>query len=479
MGQFWSAVKSGIAHEKQNKRQPLNRNEREFQAASIEILETPASPSVRVFSIAIMTFAVIAGFWSWYGRIDTTATLQGKIVPVGKIKVVEPLAAGTIRSINVKVGDEVKMGDELIELDPTEHAAERNKLAAELELAKLAALRLRATLDAVDNQTLAVFATFKLPKDINIITGELQQLQMRQSLAAFQAEQNSLSAEIAQKKTEIDRSTTTLVERRKLVSLTGDRTQIFTDLQKRGFGAKTKTIDARQSEQDQTMTLVSEEGHIAELDAAGHTLDAKRIERKEAFLDKTVTELVDTERRVQGLTQELLKAEFLDRSSLLKSPATGRVQQLLVTTVGQVVTAGQQLMVIVPNGTPLEIEAMLLNKDKGFVREGQQARIKLDAFPFTKYGTLDGKVATVSNDAIPAGSSQTSKLGDSTKDGTGALVFPVRISMGTQSIAVAAENVQLTPGMSVQVEVKTGDRRVIEFLFDPLIKVANESFHER
>ena len=156
------------------------------------------------------------------------------------------------------------------------------------------------------------------------------------------------------------------------------------------------------------------------------------------------------------------------------------MQQLEVNTLGEVVQTGQTLMVVVPDGTMLEIEAMLLNRDRGFVREGQAARIKLEAFPFTRYGTLDGKVLTVSNDAIPAGAQQASVNSKETaRNAAGPLVFPVKIVLDEATIRVEGEDVALTPGMSVTAEIKTGQRRVLEFLLDPLMEMKDGAFHER
>ncbi len=149
-----------------------------------------------------------------------------------------------------------------------------------------------------------------------------------------------------------------------------------------------------------------------------------------------------------------------------------------LNTIGEVAQAGQQMMVIVPDGTRLEVEAMLLNKDRGFVREGQDVRIKLEAFPFTRYGTLNGEVMTVSTDAVPFEASR-GAASDIAQSAAGALVFPIRISLEETKIEAGGESVALNPGMSVTAEVKTGDRRVIEFLLGPLIRMQDEALHER
>lgn len=477
MGRIWQAVRHGIAREREEKRPHLNAHERQFQAAAIEILETPASPTARIFAGLIIVFATGALAWSWFGRIDTFATVQGKIIPIGKVQVIEPLITGRVKAIHVKSGDHVVAGQTLLELDPAEQVAERQKLAGNLAVAEVSAARLRSMIDEVDDGSPLAEASFTPPASAPSSVIDLQQQRMRQALAAYKAEQASFEADIAQKTVEVDRGARTLAERRKLVSLTDDRLDVFETLEGRGLGIKSRTIDARQSRQDQLLAVVTDEGRIAELEATKSALEARKRERHEAFLDKLTTELTDTDRDIGTLRQDLAKAELFERASTLKAPVSGRVQQVEVSTIGQVVQTGRRLMVVVPDGTALEVEAMLLNKDKGFVREGQDARIKLEAFPFTRYGTLNGTVQSVSNDAIPAKPS--TGANEAPQDTAGPLVFPVRVALAGTTIRADGEDVELTPGMSVTAEIKTGDRRVIEFLLDPLMEMKDEAFHER
>ncbi|MFK0691156.1 HlyD family type I secretion periplasmic adaptor subunit [Mesorhizobium sp. IMUNJ 23033] len=481
MGRYWSAVKEGVAQEAHVKRPSLKRHEREFQAAAIEILETPASPAARIFAALIMVFATGALAWSWFGRIDTYAAAQGKLIPIGKVQVIEPLITGTVKALHARLGAHVEAGDVLVELDPSEYTAERQKLAGNLEAAQVSEARLEALVAAVAQDIPSADADFAAPAGAPKSLVDLQRQQMRQSLAAYQAEQASLEAAIAQKRVEIERGNRTLVERRKLVTLAGDRLDVYEQLERRKVGIKTSTIEARQGEQDQLMAAVDGEGQIAELEATVQTLVAQKRERREAYLDKVNTELIEDDRSIGELSQDFAKAELFERSSVLKSPVAGRVQQLEVNTLGEVVQTAQKLMVIVPDGTKLEIEAMLPNRDKGFVHEGQEARVKLEAFPFTRYGTLSGKVLTVSNDAIPAGQQQQPPAArqETARDADGPLVFPLRIALNETAIRVDGSNVLLTPGMSVTAEVKTGDRRVLGFLLDPLMEMTDEAFHER
>jgi hemolysin D len=163
--------------------------------------------------------------------------------------------------------------------------------------------------------------------------------------------------------------------------------------------------------------------------------------------------------------QELIKARTRLRARTLVAPVAGVVQQLAVHSIGAIVTPAQQLMVIVPGNDRLEVEAMLENKDIGFVEVGQQAEIKVDTFPFTKYGTIEGEVLDLSNDAVA--------------DEAKGLVYKMRVSMKQDSLRVNGRQVTLSPGMTVTVESRTGTRRLIEFFLSPLLRYADESVRER
>jgi hemolysin D len=145
------------------------------------------------------------------------------------------------------------------------------------------------------------------------------------------------------------------------------------------------------------------------------------------------------------------------------------VQQLAVHTIGGVVTPAQPLLIVVPQDHPVEVEAQLENKDVGFVREGQSAEIKIETFPFTLYGTIPGTVLTVSDDAVSIDKSKPEDV----------LVFATRVSLASGTILVGGKNVHLSPGMVVTVEIKTGRRRVIEYLLSPVLKSLQESLRER
>jgi hemolysin D len=175
----------------------------------------------------------------------------------------------------------------------------------------------------------------------------------------------------------------------------------------------------------------------------------------------------------------------------LTAPVPGTVQALSVTTLGQFVSSGQELMQVMPEGSPLEIEAYVLNQDIGFVRLGQDAVIKIDSFPFTRYGTLSGKVVHVASDALPLAHAQRTQEDPSWVPGTGSsrsnaatqqtqdLVFPVTV-VPTQSVMlVNGKQIPLSPGMTVKVEIKTDKRRILEYILAPLLEIGSTAFRER
>jgi len=192
-------------------------------------------------------------------------------------------------------------------------------------------------------------------------------------------------------------------------------------------------------------------------------------QRRNALVAQThsawLTQRVDLETRLKSFDQEILKAQTRVNELQLTAPVTGTVQQLAVNTVGGVVTPAEKLMLIVPGEDALRVEAWIPNKDIGFVHGGQAAEIKVETFPFTKYGVIDGTIDTISNDAIA--------------DENLGLVYLAQITMAKTTMWVNDRVVNLSPGMAVTVEVDMGKRRLIEFLLTPLLRYQDEGLQER
>jgi hemolysin D len=330
---------------------------------------------------------------------------------------------------------------------------------------------LAARLDVVLARTLLASLEasrpFRLLPDFNVdavrLAAEQRQLDGRHGELRAKLEQ--LDAEITRRDAEL-RSTRELVE--KLVQtapIARQRAQDYKDLLEKNFVSRHGYLEREQARIEQERDLAAQQAKLEEIRAA--LLESQR--QRASLIAETRRATLDVlnlaEQKVASLSQDLVKAENRGRLMRLTAPVGGTVQQLAVHTVGGVVTPAQALLVIVPGDNPLEIEAFVENKDIGFVRAGQMAEVKVETFPFTKYGTLHGKVMQVSSDAI-----QDEKRG---------LVYAARVKLEKTTLKVDGKTVNLTPGMAVTVEIKTGKRRVIEYFLSPLMQYGDESLRER
>ncbi|MDD3138465.1 MAG: HlyD family type I secretion periplasmic adaptor subunit [Lachnospiraceae bacterium] len=199
----------------------------------------------------------------------------------------------------------------------------------------------------------------------------------------------------------------------------------------------------------------------SKLEEAKINMDNLEKERDTATLNLVVEE----DKKISEFEGQLTKAKKSMQFQSLVSPVDGTVHGLVSNTIGGVVTPAQPIMTIVPDGTPLIIEASLLNRDVGFVEVGQEVAIKFDTFPFQKYGTIKGEVESISPDAF-----EDEKMGS---------VYKMKVSLEKSEILVNGKEVQISPGMAVNAEIKTGERRIIEFFLEPLIKYSEESLKLR
>ena len=261
-------------------------------------------------------------------------------------------------------------------------------------------------------------------------------------------------------------------------------------LKEQGSLSRALVIESLQQYETQISQLVGEKGQLIETEAQLKTLETKIEEAKNQFIADQSQKLAEAERKADRLAQELIKAKTKNDRATLKAPIEGVVQQLMVTTVGQVVSSGQSLMTIVPTGGPIEIEALIQNQDIGFVEAGQDVIIKVKSFPFTRYGTIDGKVLRVSHDAVDereamgmsdpnTAARQQGSATASAPARSQSLVFPATINLAKRSMNIDGKEIALTAGMAVTVEVLTGQRRAIDYVLSPLREVASRTAHER
>lgn len=463
------------------------RDHLEFLPANLEILETPSSPKASLFLWVLCGMLFAALTWSWFARLDIHAVAKGKIQPSGRSKIVQPLDPGKIRTINVTNGMLVKAGDVVLELDPTDSEADRKTLAGQLEWLNAEIVRRTVSIEAVNTQNDTPEITF--PPSVSDGVQSRERSAFFADLNQYIASRESLIAQRGQQDAMQQRLLGSIQSRENLLSSLKERVGMKESLVALQSGTRASVIDALQTMQNEQTNLAYDKGQLLEAQAGTIASERKIAQLKQEFVAKQTQEYLDSQRKRSDVLQALVKADAKEARTRLKSPIDGYVQQLLVTTVGQVVTTGQPLMVIVPTDGVLEVEALVENQDIAFIRLGQEAVIKVDSFPFTRYGSIKGSVKRVSPDAVDQRDAGMTSETNTQRNGNANtisgvsqvqnLVYPVTIELTDKSIFADGRDVPLGPGMTVTVEVKTGSRRVIDYLLAPLREISSNAARER
>lgn len=430
-----------------------------FLPPVLEIQDAPPSPIGRAILWTIVGFMASAAIWSSVSRVDIVTVAPGQIIPSGHSKVIQPVDSAVIVAIHVEDGQVVKQGELLIELDATQYRADQERATNEYRAAITDAARLRSL---IAGQT-----EMQVPDGIDPVYGALQQQILRDQMAEYQARIEASLQSIEQRKAAIQSTQENIRRLQATVPMEAERSSAYKALLDQQYVSRMDYLQFEQQRVERAQELADQKSKLRLNQAA--LAEAQRNHRAfiSEFQQSKQGELADAETKAASLLQEARKAAQKSELQHLLSPIDGVVQQLAVHTVGGVVTPAQPLLIVVPRDHPIEVEALIENKDIGFVRAGQSVEVKVETFPFTLYGTIAGKVLSVSDDAVR---SERSK---------GTLIYSSRVSVDRSAMSVEGKLVQLSPGMAVTVEVKTGQRRIIEYLLSPLFKTVQESMRER
>jgi hemolysin D len=462
----------------------LRRREEElaFLPAALEIVETPPSPTRRAIGATIIALFCLTLIWATLGTVDIVATAPGKIIPSGRTKVIQPFETGVVSAIHVRDGQSVKAGDVLIELDPTMTEAEVDHLKSDLIAAGLDVARLRAALAGNANP----LEDFRPPEGASPALIEMNRQFLISQTAEQQAKLAALDRQVAQKEAERATTAATIAKIEATIPVVTQRVDVRKYLVAKEYGSKLQYLTELQDLVGLQQELVVQQSHIHEAEAAVAALVQTRAQTAAEYRRTRFEELTKAEQKAAGFAQDVIKAERRTKLQALTAPVDGVVQQLAVHTVGGVVTPAQALLALVPLDSHLEIEAMVSNRDIGFVHADQEAEIKIDTFSFTRYGLLHGRVLNLSQDAIardkPQDKSNDKAPGaeNSTSEPKGQeLNYAARVSLERTQMQVEDKLVNLSPGMAVTVEIKTGTRRIISYLLSPLLRYKQEVLRER
>jgi hemolysin D len=469
-----------------------NQDDREFLPAALSMIEAPVSPLRIAFIYLFCALLATLLAWSYFGYLDVFATAPGKIEAVGRTKVVQPVTGGKVVAIDFKDGDHVNAGDTLIQLDATEAQAGRDQAVA--TLTSLRAQIARRTVESVAGRadTIDIHPVVPWTDDISKAVRDREEQALAADLSKLSASLADLQAQRRLKVSQRAKyAANILIETDQTAAIT-EHAAMYETLWKDGWASRARYLELIQSVLQAKLILTSTQSELADAEAAISVLDAQIIQARESFVATNVDALTLIDRQADVAAQDLIKATEKLNNLTLRAPIAGTVEASAVTTVGQVVISGQQLMQVVPQGTPLEIEAYILNLDVGFVKTGQPVAIKVDTFPYSRYGTIAGTVVRIANDAIPgkqgkqqqSNASQPPSLDGALSITTAAqsnqdLVFPVIIRPSQTSMNIDGKQIPLSSGMTVTVDIKTESRRAIDYILSPLVDVFSTAAHER
>ncbi|RZU02310.1 HlyD family type I secretion periplasmic adaptor subunit [Rivibacter subsaxonicus] len=439
-------------------------DETAFLPAALSLQETPPHPAPRRVAIVLCLLFVIALAWSIFGQIDIVAVAPGRIVVSERTKTLQPLEASVVKRVLVKDGDVVQAGQVLVELDATNASAD--KASVEEQLASAVSEEWRAT------ALLRALKLGKMPAAPPALVEGWSEGHRVSANGQLQAEWQDFTARLAKLGAERTRREAELATVRELIGkyeatlpIAKQREADFKNLTEQGFVSGHAGQDRMRERIEQERDLATQKARLVEARAALMETEQARA----SYLAETARALSERQAlatlKRQQFTQERSKTEQRSRLTQLTAPVAGTVQQVAIHTEGGVVTPAQVLMVIVPSNAEVTAEVVINNKDIGFVNAGQVATIKLETFPFTRYGTVAATVKSVTADAV--------------SDEKRGAIFPAALTLGQGSIDIDGKRIALSPGMNLTAEVRTGRRRVIDYLLSPVQRTASESLGER
>ncbi|MBV1790595.1 HlyD family type I secretion periplasmic adaptor subunit [Marinobacterium sp. D7] len=439
-------------------------DELEFLPAALEIQSRPPSPTGRLLMWMLMTLFLIGVLWACFGKVNIVAVAEGRIIPSGKVKPIQPLEKGVVSRILVTEGQRIGKGDPLVELDATQTQADEQRLRQELltttlDMTRQHLLVNRLTTESSFNQAI------EWPREATEEQRRFQQQLLEQQWIQYRAQVEALQRSLTAKQAEQDASRARIERLSVTLPLVTERTEALKKLSERKMAARIQYLELEAERVKTRQELIEERAVQRQLQAAVAEIEARMETLEAQTRSQTLEELAASRRQIAALKEELAKAKDLNQRQILYSPVEGTVKELVLASQGEVVTPAQTLMQIVPDDDALVVEAYLANKDIGFVHESMPAAIKIDTFPFTKYGLIEAKVIQVSADAIA--------------DEERGLIYKMRLLMDKDWLDVEGSRVKLIPGMTVTAEVKTGTRRLIEYFLAPLLRYRQESVRER
>lgn len=440
-------------------KQSTNSRYDSFLPSHLALLKSPPSYLALTIAIIISLGILCAIMWSYVGKLDIQATTQGKLIVSGRTQLIQAFELGRLQHIYVADGQEVKQGDALLTINVLGINQDILNLNYKVNFQLIEKLVHHSLLNQKPPELSAEFAQL-LPEEQRRVTRSYQSLKNE-----YDALIDEINNEIVLNRTSYTARERELKDVHALIINIKKRLNAYSALNKKQIISEKEFL-----EQERELLMAKKEkttklSDLAILNSQHHSLEEKlnklQVQKTQEWYEK----YRQAEFNHASFEQELFKNQEREQLKIVRSPVDGTVQQLATHTIGAVLQPAQQLMVIVPDNDVQLAEVKILNKDIGFIREGQSATVKIDAFPYTRYGTIEGEVISISRD-----STQDEQLG---------LIFLGQIGLNKKSLLVENKEVELTPGLSITAEVKTEKRRVIDYLLSPIQEYTSTAMREK
>ena len=424
-------------------------------------------PSPRPRAVLYLMLGLLASILAWtcFGRLDIVAVSQGKLVPQSFVKIVQPAEGGIVRDILVKEGDAVREGEILVRMDTRLAQADVRTVSDELDRRRLQLARIDAELAG---------SPMKRARDdppALVTQMEAQMRARRQSYADALAGEEALRVRSVH---DLGSASEIETKLRQTAPIYREQAQAWEQLAKEGFAGRLLMLDRQRSHLEAEQELKAQQRTVESLKAAIAQADKRIAQIHSNYRRELHDERTEAHAQYLRLQQESVKHQHRHALLELKSPQAGIVKDLATHTPGTVLAPGTVVLTLVPQDEPLVAEVWITNADAGFVQAEQKARVKVAAYPFQKYGLLDGVVEQVSADAQDRPGAPEGTMKPSSD-----LAYRARVRLAPTEASADARRLKLVAGMAVSAEVHIGRRTVLEYLLSPIQKAAAEAARER
>ncbi len=458
---IWRTVAEAIKADRARQKELLPSREADFLPAALEVIERPVSPTARTTTWVSLIGLLLTVLWLLLGRVDVVVSASGKIIPTGNIKLIQSAGSGVVRAIYVHDGDVVKAGDPLVDLDPTLSGADLAQAQKALLNAELDAARNQAIADALSGRGLH----FNPPAGIDPQVATIQRRLIEAQIAEVDATSAGLASARRSSLAEAQAASAQIAKLNATVPILGHELDNMKALDAKGYAPGLRLLELQRQHRQEIGDL-----DVAHAQYARGAADARKFadqasQTRDQARHTALTDLAKAQSEAILRREEVTKASQKRQFQRLTAPVAGSVQQLTLHTIGGVVEPARTLMALVPSHDWLEMEAKILNKDVGFVRDGESVAVKLEAFPFTRYGTVRGHIKGVSKDSVPD-----QKMGP---------IYIARIALDQNNITIDGRTVALSAGLVATADIRTGTRSIASYMVSPLQTTVSQAGRER